>query len=147
MSKPEYQKAYQEANKERIKEQHRIWYEKNKEIILARQKEDRKNHPEKYKAIDKKKWDKHKDSYSKNRKEKYIANKNKHSLKRRMLRLEAMKIIAKYHSTELECHICGEKRAWVLTIGHLNRDEKKDREKYGTNQQFYKSIINGTKTC
>ena len=146
MSSPEYQKAYRTANKEKLKEKHKIWYEKNKDAVLLRQKEYRKNNPEKCKAIDKKKWEKHKAEYSAKTKERNAANRGKRALNRRMLRIEALKIIAEYHGVEVKCHVCGEKRLWILTVGHRNQDGKRDREKYGKSQQFYISIIKRIKT-
>jgi len=72
-----YDKAYYEANKEKIKDYHKAYYEANKEQIKAKNKAYREANKEKKKAIDKAYYEANKEKRKAYDKAYYEANKEK----------------------------------------------------------------------
>jgi hypothetical protein len=160
---------YYSNNKEKIKESRKQYYEENKEQIFRYKKEYRENHREKAREYAKQyrsqkpKANKLKPEEPgvviKKKKEKIKASnigqvekqnlKNKECQKRRIrkYKINALEKIAKYNNSNVECWRCGETRMWVLTIGHIMGNGRDDRKKNGTGTQYYKKIIDGSRTC
>lgn len=89
-----------------------------------------------------------KEYYAKNRTERIKTNADTQKIRNRRYRIDAMKKIAAYHNTTVQCNRCGETRMWVLAIVFTDATGKEDRENNGYGStKYYRRIIDGEKSC
>lgn len=55
------------------------------------------------------------------------------------------KIIAKYSDNQNKCALCSESRLEVLDIDHIDGNGKLDRERFDTNDQYYRYLLSKKK--
>ena len=159
----EANKLYRDTHKEEIKERNRKYREKHREEILERNREyskkyytehieERKdyqqNHREENKERSKKWREIHKEEAQERAKQWRIENPEEylrtHQKIHRAKRLLAFELISEHNELPLECHHCGERRIWLLTIGHMNDDGVKERKENG--EHTHDSILKNIKS-